>query len=240
MYITPLPNRAELPSNLQLVRSTLIAALVAVFLLITTVLPAEYGIDPTGAGRLLGLTSMGEIKASLAREQSQEKAQKNIQRIPESLEAQNTTSISSSTINIAELALPNVAITQLAETAIIQSDLLAETTVTAPNPLRASDQKVVSLKPGEATEIKLSMKKGARVTYEWWVAGGHVNFDTHGDSPSLNYFGYGKGLKVKSDKGVLEAAFDGKHGWFWRNRSSGTVTITLNTEGDYQAIKRMM
>jgi len=37
-------------------------------LLLTTVLPAEYGIDPTGAGRVLGLTQMGEIKVRLARE----------------------------------------------------------------------------------------------------------------------------------------------------------------------------
>ena len=31
-------------------------------------LPAEYGIDPTGVGRLTGLTEMGEIKQQLAAE----------------------------------------------------------------------------------------------------------------------------------------------------------------------------
>ena len=31
-------------------------------------LPAEYGIDPTGAGQVLGLTEMGEIKQELADE----------------------------------------------------------------------------------------------------------------------------------------------------------------------------
>ena len=36
-------------------------------LLVTMVLPAEYGIDPTGVGRVLGLTEMGEIKQQLAR-----------------------------------------------------------------------------------------------------------------------------------------------------------------------------
>lgn len=34
----------------------------------TVVLPAEYGIDPTGVGRALGLTQMGEIKTRLAKE----------------------------------------------------------------------------------------------------------------------------------------------------------------------------
>jgi hypothetical protein len=47
----------------KLLLSTLAAMAVAVLLLVTVVLPAEYGIDPTGAGRLLGLTRIGQIKA---------------------------------------------------------------------------------------------------------------------------------------------------------------------------------
>ncbi len=59
---------AELPSTRTLVRSTVISAIVAIVLLVTTVLPAEYGVDPTGIGRTLGLTQMGELKLELARE----------------------------------------------------------------------------------------------------------------------------------------------------------------------------
>ena len=55
-------------------RSTLIAAAVALVLLITVVLPAEYGIDPTRIGRVLGLTQMGEIKVRLAREAAADQA----------------------------------------------------------------------------------------------------------------------------------------------------------------------
>ena len=51
-----------------MLRSVLIALAVALLLLFTVVLPAEYGIDPTGVGRVLGLTRMGEIKVRLARE----------------------------------------------------------------------------------------------------------------------------------------------------------------------------
>jgi len=51
-----------------MLRSMLIALAVALLLLFTVVLPAEYGIDPTGAGRVLGLTRMGEIKVRLAKE----------------------------------------------------------------------------------------------------------------------------------------------------------------------------
>ena len=37
-------------------------------MLVTCVMPAEYAIDPTGMGKVLGLTKMGEIKQSLAEE----------------------------------------------------------------------------------------------------------------------------------------------------------------------------
>lgn len=60
------PTAAELPSKQQLNRATFIAAGVAAVLLVTTVLPAEYGVDPTGVGSVLGLTPMGEIKREQA------------------------------------------------------------------------------------------------------------------------------------------------------------------------------
>ena len=68
MYNSEIPSRAEQPSTRQLIRSTLIAAVSALVLLFTVVLPSEYGVDPSGIGRALGLTEMGEIKTRLARE----------------------------------------------------------------------------------------------------------------------------------------------------------------------------
>ncbi len=62
MYNAETPSKSELPSASRLLRSTAIALLVAVTLLVTVVMPAEYGIDPTGVGRVLGLKAMGEIK----------------------------------------------------------------------------------------------------------------------------------------------------------------------------------
>lgn len=226
MYNSDLPARSELPTTKQLLRSTLIAAVVATFLLITHVLPAEYGIDPTGAGRLLGLTAMGEIKVSLAEENAQE-AKKAALLAEEPVEGEQRATVSASLISAAsaEVAEMEVPVKRASEL--------------SPKPF-ASDQKVITLKPGEATEIKLGMNKGSIVTYEWKAEGGAVNFDTHGDAPGLDYYGYGKGRQVTGDKGVLEAAFDGKHGWFWRNRSANNVTISLTTKGDYQSIKRMM
>lgn len=59
---------APSPSPAGLLKSTLIALAVATVLLVTCVLPAEYGVDPTGIGRVLGLTQMGEVKMAIAEE----------------------------------------------------------------------------------------------------------------------------------------------------------------------------
>ncbi len=73
MYNSEKPAPEELPTTAQLLRSTAIALVAALIILVTIVLPAEYAIDPTGAGRLLGLTEMGEIKNSLAREAEEDR-----------------------------------------------------------------------------------------------------------------------------------------------------------------------
>lgn len=68
MFNAEKPSLDELPSSAQLIRSTVIAAVSAIVILVTVVLPAEYNIDPTGIGRVLGLAEMGEIKNQLAEE----------------------------------------------------------------------------------------------------------------------------------------------------------------------------
>ena len=200
MYNSDLPTRAELPSNKQLLRSTLIALIVATVLLLTVVLPAEYGIDPTRIGRVLGLTKMGEIKTQLAEEAARDRAAEEVQ-----------------------AAAPQKTDSRPAQ----------------PVAGEKSDELTVTLKPGEGAEIKLAMAKGARARYEWRSAGGRVNHDTHGDGPGGATHSFSKGREVETDSGELIAPFDGNHGWFWRNRTGGEVTVTLKVSGEYSSVKRV-
>lgn len=68
MYNVSKPTIDDLPTSKQLLRSTFIALVAAIAILVAIVLPSEYAIDPTGIGRALGLTEMGEIKKQLAEE----------------------------------------------------------------------------------------------------------------------------------------------------------------------------
>lgn len=205
------PAPGELPSSRQLVRSTAIAVAVAVLLLVTVVMPAEYGVDPTGVGRLLGLKEMGEIKMQLAREAA---AADSVERPAGTLAA-----APSSPAPPVSAALP-------------------DTTVAASK----SDEISVTLAPNEGKEVKLAMRKDARVDFSWRTDRGVVNYDTHADRtapPAIKYHGYAKGQATPADSGVLVAAFDGMHGWFWRNRTREVVTVTLRTRGAYTELKRM-
>lgn len=196
----------ELPSKGKLIKSTILAVFVAGIILITTVLPAEYGIDPTGIGHSIGLVKMGEIKVSLAREAA---ADRNAGKTQEQ-------------VDIEELE-PDAEKILEQETAVVQND-----------------EMTISLIPNEGKEIKLTMKKGDKVDYVWWTSGGRANFDAHADSKALeiNYHSYEKGSLERSE-GVLEAAFDGNHGWFWRNRTSESMTVTLRVSGKYSDIKQI-
>lgn len=80
---------------------------------------------------------------------------------------------------------------------------------------------VITLKPNEAAEIKLDMRKDAQVSYQW-TSSEPVNVDAHGDS-------------TNAPKGFFHGT--GKHGWFWRNRGTTSVTIRLETSGQYVTIK---
>jgi len=208
MYNSDLPSRADLPSTMQLFRSTLIAAGVAVVILVTAVLPGEYGVDPTGIGRVLGLTQMGEIKRQLAAEAEADAA-----------------------------AVQAVAETEMAVEAV------AADVAEAPQAAPASgwrEEVTLTLAPGEAAEIKLVMKAGEMAGYAWTATSGVLNSDLHGDGKGGQATSYRKGRAEAADSGDLTAAFDGSHGWFWRNRGDAPVELLLQVKGQYAELKRVL
>ncbi|OYW36474.1 MAG: transmembrane anchor protein [Hydrogenophilales bacterium 12-61-10] len=222
MYNSDTPLRAELPSSKQLLRSTILAAIAALALLIAVVLPAEYGIDPTGAGRVLRLTEMGDIKQQLAAEAAADAA------------ASAPAALLPAT---GETGMATASAAELPVTAAVAAAPKEPTQAAAPK-IAWRDEIPLILTPGEGTEIKLKMAQGAKAQYAWVVEGGEVNFDTHGDAPGKS-ISYEKGREVSSDAGVLEAAFTGNHGWYWRNRGQSNVKVILRTRGDYTEIKKM-
>lgn len=203
------PHANDLPTSAQLVKSTVIAAAAAAALLVTVVLPSEYGIDPTGIGKAVGLAEMGEIKVQLS-EEAEADRQMQIQQVGASDEQ---SSLRGGIFNF----FVGAAHAQTAEP-------------------EWTDEYSVTLTPGEGIEVKLVMEEGAEVEYRWVVENGVANFDLHGDGGGNN-ISYEKGRGVPGAEGVLTAAFTGNHGWFWRNRDGQDVTVMLYVRGDYSEMK---
>lgn len=200
-----------LPTHRQLVKATAIAALAAGALLVTAVLPAEYGIDPTGIGRVLGLTDMGKAKQKSG--------------------------------PVAPAFAPLVQVADVGQGALTLSDAnrssgfrqLAEATK------ERSDEVSLTLKPNESAEVKAFMKVGDQMTYSWSTNGGRLNFEFHGEppnAPSNVFTSYAKGTREKAE-GSFTAKFAGTHGWFWRNRTSQPITVTVKTTGRYEKLERV-
>jgi hypothetical protein len=203
------PNLDELPTSAQLIKSTIIAAVAAFVILVTVVLPSEYGIDPTGIGKAVGLAEMGEIKVQLAEEAEADRL----------LGLQNSGGIEQQS-NLGGGFFGIFVGAAHAQTADPEW----------------TDEYSVTLTPGEGIEVKLVMEEGAEAEFLWVAEDGVVNFDLHGDGGGEN-ISYEKGRAVPGDEGVLTAAFTGNHGWFWRNRDGQDVTVTLYVRGDYSEMK---
>lgn len=250
--------KIEGSSGRKLLRSTAIAFVVAMVLLVTVVMPSEYGIDPTRIGRLLGLTEMGEIKEQLHDEAEADQAAASasangsagddevlsrLDAIDERLSALDRTI--QRLYQLLEQAearrATKAALDDLRKTVAARQQVAAEQAQKpkpAPQAPAWRDEATVTLAPGIGTEFKLVMKKGARAEFSWTANGSVLNYDTHGEGRGKSIM-YERGRGKPGGEGELIAAFSGTHGWFWRNRTKKPVTLTIRARGDYAEFKRL-
>ena len=131
----------------------------------------------------------------------------------------------------------------LKENQVFKENIVAKDELMVESKTSKENQDVMEfvIAPDEAIEIKLEMKKGSMAKYKWTTQNGGLNYNLHGDGHKdfQKSISYKKGRMTSSDSGEFKAEFDGYHGWFWRNRNNKSVTVTLETIGDYILIKQM-
>jgi hypothetical protein len=159
--------------------NTDVAIVAAAGILVTIVLPAEYAIDPTGIGRALRLTEMGEIKTQLANEAEADRL-KDSQTTPAQAPATPSPDQRSSLLGTMLAGL------------FVSTANAGERIVLAQAAASRTDETMITLKPTEGVEYKLTMKAGAKVDFTWTAKDGVVNYDMHGTP--------GAGAKEKSYK----------------------------------------
>jgi len=201
MFNAQKPSLEELPSSAQLLRSTVIAAVSAAAILVAVVLPAEYGIDPTGAGGVLGLTEMGEIKTQLADEAEADRL----------LELEATGGDQSSFLDGIFGLFVGAAHAQEAEV--------------------WRDETTFTLAPGDSAEWKLVMTEGQTAEYQMLVEGGRINFDLHGHGGGQSVtYDRGRGSTGSEGEIVADFDGEHGWFWRNRDSQPATVTVQVRGE----------
>lgn len=93
----------------------------------------------------------------------------------------------------------------------------------------------VTIPADGSKEYKLYMVQDGTIGYQWKSDSGSLFYDLHGE-PAGDTTGYFKSFKkdtAVSDQGNVTSPFDGTVGWYWRNRSTKPVTVTVQVSGTY-------
>ena len=103
--------------------------------------------------------------------------------------------------------------------------------IAQPSPHRRETM-VFELSPFESVEYKYRLEQGAGLVFSWHATG-EVVFDFHAE-PDGAEAGYAEGFEQGRDiarNGTYVAPFSGIHGWFWENRGTDLVVVTLHASG---------
>lgn len=199
----------QAPSGKRIALSVAAALLVAVVVLVVAVLPAEYGIDPTGLGRSLGLT---ELNAPPSRTIEVRDVLGGNERVREvEIPAFNE-----------PVPLPNPAVHQ-AEDRPIQTRTITLT-------LEEGQQTEIKTVLRESKVIVYTWKTDGGLVY--------CDLHGHDPAAGQDFFvRYREDQEGATEAtGSLVAPFAGEHGWYWLNIHDGPVTITLTVTGFYDDI----
>ena len=102
---------------------------------------------------------------------------------------------------------------------------------------REGDRVRLTLPAGAGVEYKFIMEPNATLRYAW-TSTAPLYWDLHaereGHEPD-DFTRHAEGTST-GEEGTLTAPFAGRHGWYWQNRGSEPVTVTLQTSGDYRIL----
>jgi hypothetical protein len=197
----------------QLLKSLIIALLIGSVVLLTAILPAEYGLDPLGTGELFGFSKLYQDNAKA--------------------EIIDTNSrLNFKKIKMEKLGSPP---------SVLQPNEADNPPPEAQYRQRA-DTIVVVVPAEKGIEYKFKSLKYGSTKYEWATDKGIVYIDFHGEvkqeQPPANVFYESYTLAYSNNMaGTLTAPFEGKHGWYFRNETNEAIVVTIRLKGQYELFK---
>ena len=210
--MSQIPQQANLPSTKRIVTASVVAVLVALVVLVVAVLPAEYGIDPLGTGKALGLLELAQASAKPAGVAGDDAAYA----ISPVLEQSPTGG--APTVRNVFISQPNRYKTDAREIKL---------------PPGGGIEIKYNMKRGAG--LIYSWMATAPVFFEFH---GEPDKKPEGRGGTDYYETYELDDKkgIDHSHGTFLAPSTGIHGWFWENRSDNEVTVTLVSSGFYDFI----
>ncbi len=201
---SPTPARFEPPSGKSILVGAVVALAVAIVVLITFILPAEYGIDPTGIGRLTGIQGMSTEPTRTIEFASTEGGIETLRQaeIPDFGDP---------------VPLPNPDVFQAADGPPMSRTLSIDLEVNGRTEIKTV------LREKQAIVFDWQVDRG--IVYTDF----HGHTPEFGEDFWVRYKEDQRG--AASGSGSLVAPFSGEHGWYWVNLNDHPVTITLNVTG---------
>lgn len=200
------PNTAAPASSKRLIIGSISAIVVAIILLVAVVLPAQYGIDPTGIGQATGLTSL-----SSAGMQTFE--------ITDVIGGNEVVR----TVEIADAGEP----TPLPNPAVFQQGDGPARTETLEIPIGPFEETEVKVVMNEGKMILFSWEVSQGSIYS--------DYHGHDPELGSEFWvRYREQMEGSDGEGSLVAPFGGEHGWYWVNYNEYPVVVTLTVDGYFE------
>lgn len=202
------PFQNQVPSLRRILISLAAAMIGALVVLVVAILPAEYGIDPTGAGRLLGLTRMHGAGHTV-----------------------QITDVIGGNEKVLQATIPDAGEpTPLPNPAVHQSQAEAPRTETVTITLPPEAQTEIKAVLAASKVVLYSWKVDRGQVY--------VDYHGHDPQAANKemFVRYQEQDASSGAHGSLVAPFAGEHGWFWLNYNEYPVTITLTVSGYYDKL----
>lgn len=202
-------------SNPSITKKLIIACAAACVVLVSFVMPAEFGIDITGVGKLTGIDALANDIPGASRDFGQ-----------------------TLKFNVEEYDLQAETINQSIQGLIQLNDkpFNTETIILNIEDLGEIEHKfILAQNTALLYSWKLINPKGDGVYYEFH---GHPSSKDAQNYPDGFEQAYSKGEGV-AQSGSFTAPFPGYHGWYFMNLEEGAVKIELTVSGYYQEHKEM-
>lgn len=199
----------SLNNKRKILKSIILAFFIGTIVLLVAVLPAEYGIDLLGTGKLFGFSKLHNKEVEM-----------------------NKTSTTG--LNFKKITLNDVG-----SSTDILKPIEANNPPPKQQFLKREDVIKVIVPAKKGIEYKVKMLKYGSMKYEWSTTDQIIFTDFHGevkqDNPPKDVFYESYTVAYSNNMGgTLTAPFEGKHGWYFKNLIDNDVVVVIKLKGEYE------